>query len=93
MKVMDLKEVRDLALSHARARGHDVRWSTNGRQRYTTRCKKCGATMIAYRQMTDAPLPDDYDLNEHIVARDRDLASTNLDYNWAEGPALTTWCR
>jgi hypothetical protein len=89
-----LVEVRDLAKQMAERRGHKIkRWNRQRAFRYTAICEKCRATLSAYSQMVDRPGEwESCRKNGMIVYRDREQYWTKLDYNWAQGTALTDYC-
>ncbi|MFT4277369.1 MAG: hypothetical protein QM576_13530 [Rhodopseudomonas sp.] len=91
-----LLEVRDLAKRYAERRGHTIkRWNRRHGFRYTAICEKCRASLRAYSQVVDHPgQADSLDcFNGMLVARDRDRYWTGIDYNWADGQALSVSCR
>ncbi|MBB1093875.1 hypothetical protein HUU61_21595 [Rhodopseudomonas palustris] len=91
-----LIEVRDLAKLCAERRGHQIkRWNRQRAFRYTAICEKCRASLRAYSQAQDRPgQTESLDCsNGMLVARDRDLYWTGVDFNWADGQALMMSCR
>lgn len=90
-----LVEVRDLARQSAEKRGHEIRrWNRQRAFRYTAVCEKCRATLNAFSRMIESPgMPETLNDGGMLVARDHDQYWTGLDYNWADGTALTSYCR
>jgi hypothetical protein len=88
-----LLEVRKLAADNASAKGHALKpWRRTHAFRYLSACKKCGAR-IEVRSYTNGIKHEEVVGQSYIIARDRDLYWTEVDYNWATGDALTNFCR
>jgi len=89
-----LIEIRDLAKEMAERRGHTIKRWNRKRHHYTAACEKCRASLRAYSRAEDAPgRTEMLDLRGGtLIARSRERYWTEVDYNWADGTALSTYC-
>lgn len=89
-----LIEVRDLAKQMAERRGHRIRRWNRKRHHYTASCEKCSASLRAYARAEDEPGQAEILDPSHgmLIVRSQERYWTELDYNRADGTALSTQC-